>query len=568
MSASDLNIQGDWNAYPLRDQWPMTPDNVFVFRRLAAAPVEATANGAHGRLLEVAAAEAVHACRLNGMGLAAFAIEPSPTMLAAARERIAEHGATVTLIRAIAETLPFRDGMFDRVLCDSALDHLADPERGIREMARVVNPNGRVVLTFVNYGGLTVRASRLIYRIGRALRLLAPETDKTKLFWDTPVPYEHNFECTLANVGEMCRPYLELDRAYGISLGWMFPGWGPLLERRPRLRKFIERLDRFAHDRPGIADFVVSVWRPRPCTSWPADELRVRRSNPVYRRLVAEEARYWAKADFDAFFGPTNAITAPARNRAYTGDPTRSWLDDVIARGPFRDVAVLGCDGEGSEAAWLRAGASARLTVYELSPGVIAKVRGRLGPLARRVTFVGSDLNFAELPAAAYDCIWSSGVLHFISNLEHLFTQVDRALRPGGMFAFQCYVGETRMQYSAARLARLNAILASVPPRLRRSEVVVAPDPAWELSPFHAVRSQDVVPLARERFELVYEAYAGHAFPLSFVVDLPAIAREEPALFARLEAEEAAAAGDAALPPCAVYAVFRKRAAPASPAAV
>src|SRR5215470_6008297 len=199
-------------------------------------------------------------------------------------------------------------------------------------MARVTKPDGRVVLTFVNYGGLTVRGSRLVYRVGRALRLMPLETEKRKLFWDSPVPYEHNFECTVANVSEMARPYLELDHAYGVSLGWKFPGWGALLERHPRLRKLITRLDRLAYRRPDLADFVVSVWRPRPGHLWPEDELRVRKSNPVYRRLIAEEARYWEKADFGALFGPTNDLTAGARNRAFTGNAARSWTEDLGAR--------------------------------------------------------------------------------------------------------------------------------------------------------------------------------------------------------------------------------------------
>ncbi len=556
MSASDLNIQGDWNAYPLRDQWPMTPDNQFVFRRLFDVPVEATAEGASGRLLEVAAAEAVHACRLSQLGLEAYVVEPSPTMLAAARRNVAEYRVRVDLIRGIAETLPFRDATFDRVLCDSALDHLADPERGIREMARVTRPDGRVVLTFVNYGGLTVKGSRIVYRVGRALGMIPVETENRKQFWDSPVPYEHNFECTVGNVSEMCGPYLELDHAYGVSLGWMFPGWGRLLERLPRLRGVIRRLDRVAYRRPELADFVVSVWRPRPGRTWPVDEFRVRQSNPVYRRLIAEEARYWEKADFGEFFAAATELTAAPRNRSFTGDPARSWIEDLAARGPFEDVAVLGSDDQRFEVAWLRAGGSARLTIYELSPGVIEKVRRRLGPLAERVTFVPMDLNFASLPVAAYDCIWSSGVLHSITNLEHLFAQVERALRPGGLLAFHCYVGEPRLQYSDARLARLNAILETVPARYRRSDAIERPAPAWQLSPFHTVRSRDVLPLARERFELVHEAYAGRTFPVPFTVDLPAIAREDPALFTRLEALEDSASD---LSPCSVYAVFRKR---------
>src|SRR5262245_9639209 len=185
--AGELQIQDDWDARLIRSQWPMTPDSYFIAERVANAPVETTAPGGK-RLLEVAAADADHACRLAKLGLEAFVVEPSEVMLDRARERMTLHGTAVTLIRGIAETLPFPDHVFDRVLCDSALDHLADPERGIREMARVSTPDGRVVLTFVNYGGITVRASRLVYRIGRALALLPPETKNQKLFWDSPVP--------------------------------------------------------------------------------------------------------------------------------------------------------------------------------------------------------------------------------------------------------------------------------------------------------------------------------------------------------------------------------------------
>src|SRR6185369_13184337 len=106
-----------------------------------------------------------------------------------------------------------------------------------------------------------------------------PETNATKLFWDSPVPFEHTFECTFANVSAMCRQYLELDRAYGISLGWMFPGWGRLLARFRHSRRLLGTLDRLAGARPALADFVVSIWRPRPRAEWPTDAFRVRESN-------------------------------------------------------------------------------------------------------------------------------------------------------------------------------------------------------------------------------------------------------------------------------------------------
>ena len=96
------------------------------------------------------------------------------------------------------------------------------------------------------------------------------------------------------------------------------------------------------------------------------------------------------------------------------------------------------------DAPWFEAGGSKRLDVYDVRAGVLATVRARLEPLAGRARLIERDLNFAALPPAAHDCICSSGVLHWLINLEHVFSQVDRALRPGGLFAFTAYLGEAR----------------------------------------------------------------------------------------------------------------------------
>jgi SAM-dependent methyltransferase len=43
--------------------------------------------------------------------------------------------------------LPFPDGSFDLVLCTQAFDFIADPPAAVKELARVLRPGGRVVLT-------------------------------------------------------------------------------------------------------------------------------------------------------------------------------------------------------------------------------------------------------------------------------------------------------------------------------------------------------------------------------------------------------------------------------------
>jgi SAM-dependent methyltransferase len=280
----------------------------------------------------------------------------------------------------------------------------------------------------------------------------------------------------------------------------------------------------------------------------------------VHQRLIADEERYWADSHLDAFFARAIDATREMANRALTGHPDRGWLDDLAARGPFARAAALG-DDPGLDRRWLAAQpAASTLDVYELSPAVIARARSRIADLGSRVRFLPTDLNFVSLPEAAYDVIWTSDTLHCVTNLEHLLTQVERALRPGGLFALCGYVGEARMQFDPHRLERINAVLGTVPSRFRLADTMRPPE-AIDLSPYMAVRAPDVLPLVRARFDVVQETLSGRLFPLPLAIDWDAVAREGalPDVLARLADAEAAAASDPVLPPCVAYGIYRPR---------
>jgi SAM-dependent methyltransferase len=234
--------------------------------------------------------------------------------------------------------------------------------------------------------------------------------------------------------------------------------------------------------------------------------MRVKPGDADYRRAARLEAQSWSKPVVTV--AGLNAMLSPSYrqflNSEYTGNPATSWLDDLVARGPFGHAAVLGCTEGAYEQPWMRAQASEQLDVYELSREVIRRTRARFkvrrlgfGWPDRRVRFIHTDLNFVRLPRDRYDVVWTSSCVHHLLNLEYLLAEVEASLRPGGLLAIQDYVGERRLQYSDQRLAVANELLGEIPARFRRPgmERITRPTDE-ELTPFEAIRSDEILPLA------------------------------------------------------------------------
>jgi ubiquinone/menaquinone biosynthesis C-methylase UbiE len=73
-------------------------------------------------------------------GARAIGLDPSPGSLLRARQR----ARGVLLVRAAAEALPFRDGVFDTVVSGLVLCSVSDPVRALAEARRVLRPDGEL----------------------------------------------------------------------------------------------------------------------------------------------------------------------------------------------------------------------------------------------------------------------------------------------------------------------------------------------------------------------------------------------------------------------------------------
>lgn len=74
-------------------------------------------------------------------------VDPNPGMRAEAERR----APRATFVDGNAYALPFDDGSLDAVTCERVFQHLDHPEKVTAEIARVLRPGGRVVVTDVDW---------------------------------------------------------------------------------------------------------------------------------------------------------------------------------------------------------------------------------------------------------------------------------------------------------------------------------------------------------------------------------------------------------------------------------
>ncbi len=96
--------------------------------------------GPGDKVLDLAAGTAVSTVELATSGAWCVATDFSVSMLAAGA------GRPVPKVAGDATRLPFDDGVFDAVTISFGLRNVVDPSAGLREMARVTRPGGRLVV--------------------------------------------------------------------------------------------------------------------------------------------------------------------------------------------------------------------------------------------------------------------------------------------------------------------------------------------------------------------------------------------------------------------------------------
>jgi SAM-dependent methyltransferase len=140
-------------------------------------------------------------------------------------------------------------------------------------------------------------------------------------------------------------------------------------------------------------------------------------------------------------------------NMKVSGRPDVGWVpytleQHLAGRLPMEQCLVLGCGRGGLELLLAGLGAFVTCQAVDVASGSVAEAEAS----ARQAGFLNiqhavQDINHIELLPRSYDAVWASDAVHHFERLEHVFAQVARALKPGGLFILHEYVGPNRFQF-------------------------------------------------------------------------------------------------------------------------
>ena len=189
------------------------------------------------------------------------------------------------------------------------------------------------------------------------------------------------------------------------------------------------------------------------------------------------------------------------------------FLRDGGHPGPLGRCASLGCGSGGLERDLVRRGSVGHIEGYDPSAVAVAEARRLAADLGYgNILYHTADLAGLVLPEAQFDAIFTYSCLQAVEPLESVVATVRRALKPGGLFHLNEFVGPSRFQWSDAQIRLVNGFLETLPDRLLKTPAGRKPPmerPTVEhmlaVHPTQAIRSSEIREVLTRHFDILEE---------------------------------------------------------------
>jgi SAM-dependent methyltransferase len=194
---------------------------------------------------------------------------------------------------------------------------------------------------------------------------------------------------------------------------------------------------------------------------------------------LARVARHWSESRSLPLDGAeaTSWWQVPAVrrriNRMVTDDERVDWMHGTIARHlagrmPVGRCLILACGEGGFERDLARAGVFAQADAYDIAPGAVESARRLASDQGiDSIRYHVANVDTMTIAPDTYDVTIVFNGLHHFARLEHVYEQIRRALKAGGLFIFTDYVGASHFQFPTRQVELMNAAIPLIPLRYR-----------------------------------------------------------------------------------------------------
>ncbi len=208
-------------------------------------------------------------------------------------------------------------------------------------------------------------------------------------------------------------------------------------------------------------------------------------------------------------------------NKKVSGVPNKSpnqyLIEFMSKRGykfPLERCLTLGCGSGALERDLSQFNFCLSHDAFDISDKAIGKaIAAAKDNNLVHIDYQVQDINEIHLLSNTYDVIFGVGSVHHFMKLEHIFHNVNKALKPDGIFFLNEYVGPSRFQWTDRQLEVINSILKILPKKYKRvitdtsvyKELYNRPTvkEVTAVDPSEAFRSAEIVPLLNKYFDVL-----------------------------------------------------------------
>jgi SAM-dependent methyltransferase len=205
-------------------------------------------------------------------------------------------------------------------------------------------------------------------------------------------------------------------------------------------------------------------------------------------------------------------------NSMISGDSKIDFYQYIKNKYLFNDPQLrglsFGCGTGSRELSWAKTHSFSCIDAFDLSePRIkVANENAVNANLDNILNYRAGDAFQIPLHLNHYDVAFGEGSLHHFSPLEEIILKIKQAIKPGGYFIINEYVGPTRFQWTDRQLQVVNNILALLPHHYKLlwdkksvKEKVFRPSRLRMLvsDPSEAVESSNILPLLKKHFDTI-----------------------------------------------------------------